>query len=202
LVFGLALSIGAISLFTQSPTTVAALTSDIIAFGFSFLILISVWIRYTAIMTALPIETTGSVVLNVVLLFFVSIEPYLLNQVGLYGHTANLNLLDYSTSFYALDMGGMMFILGLLTHELSVEEKKLIPPRSVSKCKRLRNYFHFWAALFFLTIIPQFWSLKVLDIPLRFYFWVVPLFASLAVRARGLLQKDIGDQDSCPPPNP
>ena len=66
LVFGLALSIGAISLFANPPSTVAALQSDVLEFGFSFLILITVWTRFSNLMEVLPIETRSTLILNTI----------------------------------------------------------------------------------------------------------------------------------------
>ena len=77
LIFGLALSIGALNLITSKPADTAALFGSIATFGFSFLILIFVWFRYTEIMSVLPVETTRTRALNTVMLFFVAIEPYL-----------------------------------------------------------------------------------------------------------------------------
>ncbi len=52
MIFGLALSVGAITLVGNPPTTGGALYNDILAFDFGFLILISVWMRYTKIMSS------------------------------------------------------------------------------------------------------------------------------------------------------
>jgi len=77
LVFGLALSIGAISLISNKPTEPNVLYIAIGGFGFSFLILIQIWFRFTEIMSVLPVETTGTRVLNTLLLLLVALEPYL-----------------------------------------------------------------------------------------------------------------------------
>jgi len=79
LIFGLALSIGAVSLLGKSPATPRDVISDLLGFGFSFLILISIWFRYTNIISILPFETSEVMILNAVLLFLVSVEPYLLS---------------------------------------------------------------------------------------------------------------------------
>jgi uncharacterized membrane protein len=87
LIFGLALSLSAYSLLTRPPTQLTGLASDVLAFTFSFLILISVWIRYTGIMSVLPMENRTTRMLNVAMLFSVSLVPYLFNLVTLYRHT-------------------------------------------------------------------------------------------------------------------
>jgi len=82
LIFGLALSIGALNLISNKPADTQALFGNIATFGFSFLILIFVWFRYTEIMSVLPVETTRTRALNTVMLFLVAIEPYLFNQIS------------------------------------------------------------------------------------------------------------------------
>ncbi len=186
LVFGLALSIGAISLFANSPNTVGALQIDVVEFGFSFLILISVWTRFSNLMEVLPIETRGTLILNTVLLFCVSLEPYLLNQVTTHLGTEAGGLLDYSSSLYAIDMAAMMFILAVLTHQLTIEEKGLVPLGSLGRYRGLRNFSLLWGALFVLTVLPQFWAYHLFGAPLRFFFWAVPLIASIIFGTRRL----------------
>jgi len=74
LIFGLALSIGALNLISNKPADTQALFGNIATFGFSFLILIFVWFRYTEIMSVLPVETTRTRALNTVMLFLVAMS--------------------------------------------------------------------------------------------------------------------------------
>jgi uncharacterized membrane protein len=181
LIFGLALSIGALSLLGgKQPSSLVEIMDDMIGFGFSFLILISVWLRYTEVMSVLPVETKTTIFLNVIMLFLVSVEPYLFNLVefSLFGHAAQSELLDYTSILFALDMAGLMAILAFFTHQLAIEEKKLISPELLWKYKRTRNFLFLSAGLFVLTLLPQFWSWKFQDTPLRFYFWFAPLAVS------------------------
>jgi len=53
LVFGPALSIGAIGLISNRPKNTEILVESIAGFGFSFLILISIWFRYSEVMSVL-----------------------------------------------------------------------------------------------------------------------------------------------------
>ncbi len=87
LIFGLALSIGALNLIANKPPDTPALFGNIASFGFSFLILIFVWFRYTELVSVLPVETTGTRALNTIMLFLVAIEPYLFNQIS-FGFTS------------------------------------------------------------------------------------------------------------------
>lgn len=61
------------------------MTTDLLAFGFSSLILINVWNRYTTTMSAMPVEGTLVVRLNMALLFLVTIEPFLFNLLVIRG---------------------------------------------------------------------------------------------------------------------
>jgi len=123
LIFGLALSIGALNLIASKPPDTPALLGNIATFGFSFLVLILVWFRYTEIMSVLPVETTRTRALNTIMLFLVAIEPYLFNQLSF-----GLNMVASSTlsqndasAVYALDIGLIWAILVCFTHILSIE---------------------------------------------------------------------------------
>src|SRR5437016_14613732 len=77
LIYGLSLSIGAISLvITNSQSSSASdINRNILEFLFVFLILITSWIIYTSDMSVLPIETRLVTFLNVVLFILVAIIP-------------------------------------------------------------------------------------------------------------------------------
>jgi uncharacterized membrane protein len=172
LVFGLALSIGALTLVGKPPSTPADLRSDVLGFGFSFIILISVWLRYTQIMSALPLETATTVLLNVVLLFLVSVEPYLLSLLNA---AEAVSMFDYVSVVYALDLAGLMVILGLFTHMLTTEDRRLVPARLLGHQRRSRNAFFASAFLFLVSTLPQFLAWTFAGFPMRVLFWYVPL---------------------------
>jgi uncharacterized membrane protein len=179
IIFGLALAISTIPLISRLPGKPFGILIDILEFGFSFLILMSVWSAYTNIMSALPLEDNTTVNLNLVLLFLVSIEPYLfyLNiTFDLLSHEAFLNI---ASILYALDMTGLMLILALFTHQLAIEEKRLLPKESLTRFKRVRDILFVSAALFAITVLPVFWTFKLLGQPIRFCFWFIPLLLSL-----------------------
>jgi uncharacterized membrane protein len=180
LIFGLALSIGAITLVGNvSSLTFGQLTNDITIFGFSFLILISVWLRYTRIMSVLPLETRWAVTLNMALLFTVSIEPFLFNVLQL---DTILNK-SISSQFYAADLGVMMLILGGFTSLVSFGEKKLIPKDTVREFKVESITIFVAGALFLISIAPNFWAAGPRGLYWRYYLWIVP-FALSSVRRR------------------
>jgi hypothetical protein len=182
IIFGLALSIGAISLISRLPLTTFGILIDVSEFGFSFLILISVWLEYTSIMLVLPVEDSFTVVLNIVLLFLVSVEPYLFYLNITYDLLSHELLLNSASTFYALDMSGLMLILALFTYQLAREERGLVPKESMTRFKQVRNVLFISAALFAITILPPFWTFKLLNLPIRFFFWLIPLILSSVAR--------------------
>ena len=177
MIFGLALSIGALSLISKPPGSPAEINSDIVGFAVSFIILISVWLRYTSIMSVLPMETPATIFFNIVLLFLVSIEPYFFDQINLGPNPTQYQLanLEYASVLFALDIAGLMAIMAFFTHILTEEEKKLVSPELIKKYRMVRNSFFFAAALFLLSALPQFWAWKIQGTPFRFYFWLVPI---------------------------
>jgi len=71
-----------------------------------------------------------------------------------------------------------MAILALFTHQLTIEDRKLLPQNLLAKYRRIRTILFFSAGLFALTIAPIFWSWTILSTPLRFYLWFAPLVLS------------------------
>lgn len=178
LIFGLALSIGTISLISKVPGTPSGILVDLMQFGFSFVILITVWMSYTSIMSVLPIEDGKTTALNIIMLFLVSIEPYLFYLNAVFDLLEHEILLDIASVSYALDMAGLMAILALFTNELTIEERKLLPQDILGKYKRIRNSLFVSAIIFALTILPIFWTWRIQNTPLRFYLWFIPLILS------------------------
>ncbi len=180
LIFGLALSIGAISLVGNISSIISdgILAEVIVIYAFSFLILISVWLRYTRIMSVLPLENYRTAVLNVALLFTVSIEPFLFNLLQL---GAN-QIKDFASQVYAGDLGIMMAILGGFSFVLTSEEKHLIPKDLIREFK-MQSAIMFMAAAFFLISIPiPFSYMATPNLPLRDALWIVPFILSGVVR--------------------
>jgi len=177
LIFGLALSIGALSLISKPPGSPVEIRSDMAGFTVSFIILISVWLRYTSIMSVLPLETSATVFLNVVLLFLVSIEPYFFDLINLGPNPTQSQLanLEYASVLFALDIAGLMAIMAFFTHILTVEEKKIISPELIQKYRLLRNSFFIASGLFLISVLPQFWAWSIKGTHFRFYFWLIPI---------------------------
>jgi uncharacterized membrane protein len=178
MLFGLAVAISAIPLLLRLPAKPFGIVVDISEFGFSFLILVSVWLVYWHIMSVLPMEDRTIVALNIGLLFLVSIEPYLFYLNITFDLVSHELLLNTASILYALDMTGLMVILALFTRELALEERRLVPKESLSQYRRVRDVLLISAALFAVTILPLFWTTKLLGQPIRFYFWFIPLVIS------------------------
>jgi uncharacterized membrane protein len=173
LIFGLALSIGAITLLTEKPSSVIELAISLLGFGWAFVILALVWVRYTRIMSVLPVETGRMMAANMLLLFLVSVEPYLYNLIPV-SFVSLPGQLDsgVTTALYAADMGSMFLIIAYFTHELTIEERKLIPKQLLRNYGLQRNTTIASAALFLISTLPIFWSLSVFGFQLRFILWM------------------------------
>ena len=182
MIFGLALSVGAITLVGNPPTTNAELENDILTFGFSFLILISVWMRYTSIMSVLPLENRRSITLNTVLLFTVSIEPFLFNLVRANSIPNPSGFPDTVSTALAVYLGVMMLILGFFTSVLADEQKKLLPKDLLRDYTYDAIWFYVSGALFIGSAFIPLSILGIGGIRLKFEIWIFPLITSLIRR--------------------
>jgi len=157
LIFGLALSIGALTLVGQQPTSISQLGVALALYAFSFMILIRVWLIYSSITSVLPAETSFLVNLNVLLLFFVSIEPYLFNELFVPNGALYLDV----SSLYGADVAAMFFILAFFAHSLVDEDKKLIPKELLGRYRFARNVNIVIALIFAVSLVPVFGSTVV-----------------------------------------
>ncbi len=174
MVFGLALSLGALVLISQPPADPGRLYYGLFIFGFSFVILVTVWYNYASIMAVLPLETLGLVLLNLALLFVVALEPYLLTQVAL---PANVAVQEPASVLYAFDLAAMNATMAGLTHVLSREERHLVPPKLMHRMRTTRNFTLATAVLFAVSALPVFWTWMVIPnvLPLRILLWTLTL---------------------------
>lgn len=179
MIFGLALSIGALTLIGQKPSDFQQLLLNILYYGFSFLILISIWRSYSRTISLLPVETERLINLNILLLFLVSIEPYLFNQL-LFVPAIEQNV----SIIYAFDLGGLSLIQTFFTNSLIDEKKKIISEQLRREYTSQRNRQLIVALLFFVSTIPVFWSWKVelgnvINMPLRIIIWFIALILTM-----------------------
>ncbi len=177
LIFGLALSIGAIQLVGHPPTEALGLDKDLLAFAFSFLIVINLWNRYTTLTQVVPVETSAMIRLNILLLFLVAIEPFLLNLLLNPDLEVQSTFWQLTSIYYGLDIAGMNFVLAFFAHLLTREEKKLIPLDQIRRFRVSRNGFFAVGTLFAISAIPlsQFVTVTVFTLPLRTFLWVLTL---------------------------
>ncbi len=188
LIFGLALSIGAFALINSGSNSPDLIIPNILAFGFSFLILVIVWARYTRLTSVLPFETRGTVVLNVVMLFFVAIEPYLFNQ--LFSSSPSASVGNLTEVYYAVDLAAVFMCLAYLTDILTTEDRALLSPESVRYFTATRNLELASAAAFAVSTLPVFWTTELFGNPLRVYIWLLPIAFGRAGRTlSGIMKK-------------
>src|SRR5947208_4592754 len=171
LIFGLSLSIGSIGLIANPPKSTGEITTHILAFAYTFFVLITAWMIYTTYMSVLPVETRTVTFLNVGLLLLVAVVPYLLNGVevvapGLTSDQVSI-IQNYSSQLFALDLGGILIILATFAHVISLEEKKLVAPELVTLFRNGRNRMAVLAVLTLVSVAPQFWDWTLLSVPIR-----------------------------------
>ncbi len=151
MIFGLALSIGALTLIEHELANFQALLLSLGFYAFTFIVLISIWGIHTSILSVLPAQTPRLISLNIFLLFFVSIEPFLFNELLRY------NNMFYEVSIvYGFDLAGMFLILALFNHFVSRGEGKLVPESSLRRFKLARNMELVMVALCAVSVSPVF----------------------------------------------
>ena len=187
LIFGVSLGIGSLVLISQLPTSSGEINSHIAAFVFTFLILITAWLVYTTDMSVLPVENTAVTFLNIGLLLLVALVPYLLNGVELVNPSLTPSqasaIRDYSSSLFAIDLTGILAILAIFAHVISIEEKRLVAPELVALFRDGRNRLLVLAAVMGVTVLPIFWQVTLFGFPLRLYAWYLPLVSYWVGRA-------------------
>ena len=186
LVFGLALSIGSLTLIGRSlPSTGSDLAYDVFQFGFSFVILVMIWLGYSRTISVLPVESTSALFLNLVLLFCVALEPYLFFVLFSGSDTAQY----YASIAYGLDVGVMFLALATLARLLLKEEKNLtkekrrVHPLALSKFKRLMIIQYIIALIFLASALPLpfLWIPTAIGAP-RFVLWYSSFAIFFALR--------------------
>jgi uncharacterized membrane protein len=160
-------------------------------FGFSFLLIIAVWLGYTRVLPLLSFETFGPLLLNLVLLFCVALEPFLYYVL----QTASSTYLEFWSSAFALDMGGMMGMLSCLmfvaVRQARRGEVHRLPPSSIKRFRRVVISQALMSALFLASVSNIFW-IQIPDLGyLRFLMWYLAIGVLLASRAVAWMpQKD------------
>ncbi len=142
LVFGLALTLGAVTLVRPESNDFVQLFAILLNFGLGFFIIVWIWWLYNRMTKGLDMDRKTEVILNCILLFLVVIEPYLWT----------LTTTSSGATMYALDLGTALLILGAFSH-LTIQKAK----KKREDVKRQifgRNVAFACALVFYLSIIP------------------------------------------------
>ena len=178
-VFGFALAVGALSLTKANPETIIDVVGGLIFFSLSFIILVVIWWGTSDIMSKIDQGKPVTIFLNIVLLFFVAIEPYLLNILN-----TNAQLFSLSSTLYGIDMAFLMGISAALCHILIKENKVTLTAQQLRHFRISRNNEFLCMGLFFLSIIPQFLEWTLAGISVRVLIWFATLIFSLTISSR------------------
>ena len=178
-VFGFALAVGALSLTSANPQTAGDIVEGLSLFTLSFIILVVIWWGTSDLMSRLDQKRPVTVFLNIVLLFFVAIEPYLLNILN-----ASSTLFPLSSTLYAVDMALLMGVSAALCHILIKEKKETLTARQKRLYTVSRNNQSVFAGLFLLSTLPQFLEWTVGGMNVRVLIWFVTLAVSITASAR------------------
>ncbi|MDA4134075.1 MAG: TMEM175 family protein [Thaumarchaeota archaeon] len=182
LVFGLALSLGAIALIQNLPQDSGHLTNDVVLFAFSFLIIVGTWLGYTRIVSVLQVETPGALYLNLALLFCIALEPFLYYVF----ESADATFLNFSSAAFGLDIGSMWVLLAAMVFLLLRQEaNSKVPTLSPGLVRRFKISMvtqGIGGAVFAVSTLDVFW----VQVPgygfLRFLIWYFALAVVFSTR--------------------
>ncbi len=174
LIYGLSLSIGAISLVITNAqsSTVSDINRNVLEFLFVFLLLITSWIIYTSDMSVLPIETRLVTFLNVVLLILVAIFPYLFDQVVSTFNPDSVQ--EYASILFTADLAGTLVIMASFAHIIAREEEHLVDGEIMIRFRTARNRMSVLTVVVLLSLAAP-WDWLFLGVHVRLLIWYVPI---------------------------
>lgn len=174
LIYGLSLSIGAISLVIMNNQSSSAsdINRNILDFLFVFLILITSWIIYTSDMSVLPIETRFVTFLNIVLLVLVSIFPYLFDQAVSTFNASSVQ--DYASTLFTGDYAATLLIMAVFAHIIAQEEEHLVDGEIMIRFRRARNRLSVLTVVVLLSMVVP-WGWALIGIHVRLFVWIIPI---------------------------
>jgi uncharacterized membrane protein len=178
-VFAFALAVGALSLTAANPETTADIIGGLVLFSLSFIILVVIWWGTSDIMSKIDQSKPITIFLNIVLLFFVAIEPYLLNILN-----ASIQLFPLSSTLYGIDMAFLMGVSAALCHILIKENKATLTAQQLRHFRIRRMNQFVCAGLFFISILPPFLEWTLGGMSVRVLIWFATLAFSLIVSTR------------------
>ena len=176
LVFGLALTLGAISLIKPETDDLVSLFNTIIQFGLSFAVIIWIWWLYNSLINERDLARKGMAQLNMLLLFLVVIEPFLLSVSEPYSS---------GKIAYSLDLGLTLLIFALFYNAAISED--ISPPKDAHRqlMRFNRNLTVVCAAIFFVSLIPQL-LLGADGADIQSLMWLSALFIGAGARRRAM----------------
>ncbi len=173
LIYGLSLSIGAISLVvTNGASTTDSINRNILEFLFVFLVLITSWIIYTSDMSVLPVETRLVTFLNIILLMLVAIIPYLFDQVVSLSNTDDVR--NYASILFAIDLAGSLIIMAGFANIIADEESQLVDGPIMVRFRRSRNILLGLAVIVLVSLAVP-WDWLLLQVHVRVIVWLIPM---------------------------
>ena len=146
LVFGLALTLGAITLTKPASDDLGSLFNVVTQFGLSFTVIIWIWWLYNNLVTEQHLARKGMVPLNILLLFLVVIEPFLLSVSQPYSS---------GKIAYSVDLGFTLLIFATFTKADMKDEQVA---QNENQMNLLRSNWHLsmaCAVIFFASLVPQ-----------------------------------------------
>jgi len=178
-VFGFALAVGALSLTKANPETTGDVLGGLVLFSLSFLILVVIWWGTSDIMSRIDHSKRVAILLNIMLLFFVAIEPYLLNILS-----TTPQMFSLSTTLYGIDMAFLMGLSAALCQILLKENKATLTAQQLRYFIGRRNTQVVCAGLFFISLLPPFLGWTLAGMPVRVLIWFATLAFSLIASAQ------------------
>ena len=174
LIYGLSLSIGAISLVLTNAqsSTVSDINRNVLEFLFVFLLLITSWIIYTSDMSVLPIETRLVTFLNVVLLILVAIFPYLFDQVISTFNPDSVQ--EYASILFTADLAGTLVIMATFAHIIAREEEHLVDGEIMIRFRRARDRMSVLTVVVLLSLAAP-WDWLFMGVHVRLFIWYIPI---------------------------
>jgi uncharacterized membrane protein len=178
LVFGLALTLGAISLIKPETDDLVSLFNTIIQFGLSFAVIIWIWWLYNSLINERDLARKGMAQLNMLLLFLVVIEPFLLSVSEPYSS---------GKIAYSLDLGLTLLIFALFYNAAISDD--ISPPKDAHRqlMRFNRNLTVACAAIFFVSLVPQL-LLGADGVGIQSLMWLSALFIGAGARRWAMLR--------------
>ena len=123
--------------------------------------------------------------LNTVLLFTVTMEPFLFNilRSGNGAAPVSVPLFEAASSLYGIDLGAMTCIMGVFTLALASEEKRLVPPEMTRQLRFESSVWLASAGIFLVSALPFFGrtyvgGVEVTGFSLREALWVLAVLVA------------------------